>query len=234
MLALCEEIKASGVAAPWTYQGQYPSYVSAVMTEMIWKNGGIAAIANIDNLHPDAWRQDAVRAAVEGLAQLAERDLIMPGTEALSHTDSQAQWLQGKAVFIPCGSWLENEMKDVTPADFQMTFAPTPAQGTAVPFQGVSTFFGQPFAVPTEAKNSAGGKEFIRLLCSKENANFFSGYTHSLTTIIGAGEGMDYGPPSTPPSPPSPPPATTSSPAPSTPPGTSRSATKKRSRWAPS
>lgn len=194
MLALCEEIKASGVAAPWTYQGQYPVYVSTVMWEMIWKNGGIEAMANIDNLQPDAWRQDAVRAAVEGLAQLPERDLIMSGTEALSHTDSQAQWLQGKAVFIPCGSWLENEMKEVIPAEFEMTFAPVPAQGTAVPFTGVSTFSGQPFVVPTEANNVSGGKEFIRLLCSVENANFFSEYTHSLTTIVGAGEGMDYGP----------------------------------------
>lgn len=194
MLALSEEIQASGVAAPWTYQGQYPSYVSTMLWEMVWKNGGLEAVANIDNLQPDAWRQESVRAAVEGLSQLAQRGLIMSGTEALSHTDSQAQWLQGKAVFIPCGTWLENEMKSVIPADFALTFAPVPAQGNAVPFAGVSTFSGQPFVVPTEAQNTNGGKEFIRLLCSVENANFFSEYTHSLTTIVGAGEGMDYGP----------------------------------------
>jgi N-acetylglucosamine transport system substrate-binding protein len=195
MLTLSEEIKGSGVAAPWTYQGQYPVYMSTVLWEMIWKHGGMEAFLAIDNLQPDAWRQDAVRAAVDAVSQLAQRDLIMPGTEALSHTDSQAQWLQRRAVFIPCGSWLENEMKDLIPADFAMTFAPVPSlEGDVVPFQGISTFFGQPFVVPAQAANLAGGKEFIRLLCSKENANFFSEYTHSLTTILGAGEGMDYGP----------------------------------------
>lgn len=193
MLALSKEIKAAGIA-PWTYQGKYPSYVSTVMWEMIWKNGGIEAMAKIDNLEPDAWRQDAVRNAVQALRQLADNDYFMPGTAGLTHTESQAQWLQGKAVFIPCGSWLENEEKSVIPAGFEMTFAPVPSlAGDKVPFEGVTTFFGQPFVVPAEAKNAAGGKEFIRLLCSKENANFFSNYTHSLTTIVGAGEGMDLG-----------------------------------------
>ena len=29
-------------------------------------------------------------------------------------------------MFIPCGNWLENEMKTVTPADFNMTVANIP------------------------------------------------------------------------------------------------------------
>lgn len=194
MLALNDEIKASGVAAPWTYQGQYPVYMSTVLWEMIWKNGGIDAILKIDNLEPDAWRQDAVRNAVNALYQLHERGDIMRGTEGLSHTDSQAQWLQGKAVFIPCGSWIENEMKDLIPEGFEMTFQPVPSlEGDVIPFTGINTFFGQPFVVPAQAQNVAGGKEFIRLLCSKENADFFSDYTHSLTTIVGGGDGMDLG-----------------------------------------
>lgn len=193
MLALCEEIKTAGLS-PWTYQGRYPSYMTTVLWELIWKNGGIEAIAKIDNLEPDAWRQDAVRASVDALYQLADRDYFMPGTEGLTHTEAQAEWLQGKAVFIPCGTWLENEMKDVIPEGFQMTFRPVPPlAGGAVPFEGVSTFSGQPFVVPAEAKNVAGGKEFIRLLCSKENAGFFCGYAHSLTTIVDSCVGLDLG-----------------------------------------
>jgi len=44
--------------------------------------------------------------AAEMIAELANRDLIMPGTEGLTHTEAQAAWLQGKAgmshgAFIP-------------------------------------------------------------------------------------------------------------------------------------
>ncbi len=50
----------------------------------------------------------------------------MSGTEGLTHTESQAEWLQGKAVFIPSGTWLENEMRDLTPEDFNMVVKPVP------------------------------------------------------------------------------------------------------------
>ena len=51
----------------------------------------------------------------------------MPGTEGLTHTESQTAWLQGKAAFIPCGNWLENEMKGLIPDTFNMVFQPTPS-----------------------------------------------------------------------------------------------------------
>lgn len=195
MLALNDQIKAAGVA-PWAYQGQYPSYMAAVLWELVWKAGGMEVILAIDNLEEDAWRHESVLAAAQALAGLNERGDFMPGTEGLTHTESQAEWIQGRAAFIPCGTWLENESGDLAPEGFRMTFGPVPpltADG-AVPFEGVSTFVGQPFIVPSKGKNTAGGKEFIRVLCSVENANYFCDYTHSLTTIIGAGEGMDLGP----------------------------------------
>lgn len=195
MLALCDEIKSSSDMAPWVYQGKYPGYMTTVLMELIWKQGGIEAIANIDNLQPDAWNQAAVQTSVEAFYQLAERDFIMDGTAALTHTESQAEWLQNKAVFIPCGTWLENEMKDLIPEGFDMVFAPVPAPATdpAVPFEGVSTFVGQPFVVPSQAANVPGGKEYIRILFSQENARFFSEYARSLTTVVGAADGLDLG-----------------------------------------
>ena len=110
MLDLCETIKSDGIA-PWTYQGRFPGYmVFGVLDPLVFKNGGIEATLAIDNLEDDAWLADPVVEAATMMSQLAANDYIMAGTEGLTHTESQAEWLQGNAAFIPCGTWLENEM----------------------------------------------------------------------------------------------------------------------------
>jgi N-acetylglucosamine transport system substrate-binding protein len=194
MLQLCEKIKATGMA-PWTYQGKYPTYMMMVLTQMVYKTGGLDAIKAIDNLEPNAWKQPAVQSAVNALYQLAAKDYIMPGTEGLTHTESQTAWLQGKAAFIPCGNWLENEMKGLIPDTFNMVIQPTPSVTASekVPFQGIQGGGGEGFIVPAQGKNVAGGKEFLRELWSKQGARFFSQNTRALTTVVGAAEGLDLG-----------------------------------------
>ena len=194
MMALCAEIKEAGVA-PWTYQGQYPQYMRFLMDQMTGKNGGIEAVANLDNLEPDAWKQDAVRVSLEALRSLYDNDYILEGTEALSHTDSQAQWLQGRAAFIPSGTWLENEMRDVTPEGFAMVVAPTPSLADDVlPFSAIGAWAGENFHVSEQGQNVQGGKEWLRLLFSKEGGRFFSESTSSLSVVQGAADGLDLGP----------------------------------------
>ena len=194
MLALCEKIKATGTA-PWTYQGKYPQYMTNVMDQMIYKQGGIQAIAKIDNLEPNAWRQPEVKNAVEALYQLADKGYILSGTEGLTHTESQAEWLKNKAVFIPCGSWLENEEKGLVPDNFNMVVKPTPSLSASdkVPFEGIQSSAGEGFIVPSKGKNVAGGKEFLRILYSKQGARFFSENTKSLTVVQGSAEGLKLG-----------------------------------------
>ncbi|HVL25427.1 MAG TPA: N-acetylglucosamine/diacetylchitobiose ABC transporter substrate-binding protein [Thermomicrobiales bacterium] len=192
MLALCEEIKSAGVA-PFTYPGQYPSYFSTPFWQFVWKDAGLDPIIAIDNLQPDAWRHDSVRAGLDALYQLRQRGYMLEGSEALSHTESQAEWLQGKAVFIPNGNWLENEMKDLIPDGFDMVVSPTPplTEGGPVGFEGIQTYSGQPFTVPAQAKNPEGGMEMIRMIISKQNARYFSEYAQALTTVTGAADGLD-------------------------------------------
>ncbi|MGI8483890.1 MAG: extracellular solute-binding protein, partial [Thermomicrobiales bacterium] len=125
MLMLCEEIKGSGIA-PWTYPGKYPGYFATPFWQLVWKSAGLDPIVKIDNLEPDAWRQDAVRAGLDALYQLADRGYMLEGSSGLTHTEAQAEWLQDKAAFYPCGNWLENEMKDLIPDGFDMAVQPTP------------------------------------------------------------------------------------------------------------
>ncbi len=192
MLALCEDILAAGIA-PFTYPGQYPGYFTTPFWQLVWKEAGVEPTIAIDNLEPDAWRHESIRNAADALYQLRERGFMMEGSEALSHTESQAEWLQGKAVFIPNGNWLENEMKELIPDGFGMTVAPTPplSEDGPIPFEGIQTYSGQPFIVPAQGDNNEGGLELLRALVSKENARFFSEYAQALTTIDGAAEGIE-------------------------------------------
>jgi N-acetylglucosamine transport system substrate-binding protein len=194
LVAMNQAAKDAGMAL-WTYQGKYPQYMRLLFDQMVYKNAGKEAIMKLDNLEDGAWSQDSVKAALTAFKDLADAGAIMEGTEGLTHTESQAAWLQHKAVFIPCGTWLENEMKDVTPADFAMFPAPSPSlAGDTLPFAALSAWAGENFIVPAKGKNVQGGKEFLRILFSKQGAKFFSENTKALTVVDGAVEGLDLGP----------------------------------------
>lgn len=193
MLTLCEEIKGSGVA-PWVTTGVHPQYARQFLfDQMLWKHDP-DAIKNIENLEADAWKAPAVAEVLEALYQLAEKGYLLQGWEGLDHIQSQNEWLQGKAIFIPVGTWLENEMKDSIPPDFNMVLAPTPSlPGDKIPFAGIFAGGGEPFIVPSQGKNVLGGKEWLRLLLSREGGKVFAESTKSLSTVIGSGEGLDLG-----------------------------------------
>ncbi len=192
MLEFCETVKKEEGIYPWTYQGKYPGYmVFGVLMPLIYKIGGNEAIINIDNLEPDAWRAPEVKQAVELMYQLAVRDLIMPGTEGLTHTEAQAEWLKGNAIFIPCGTWLENEMKGVTPEGFDMVVEPVPGvQGGKGSPESIYASSGETYFVPAKAKHPRGGMEFLRCLMSKASAKFFVTEVSSMMPVIGGTEGV--------------------------------------------
>lgn len=195
MFALSQTILDSGIA-PWTYQGQYPQYMRTVFNEILYKAGGWDAILKLDNLTEDAWTQPLVTEVLEIFKRLYDDGFIMEGTEALSHTEAQAAWLQGNAAFIPCGTWLENEMSNVLAdlPDFQMAVRPSPSLGPddVLPQTAASITAGETFIVPTGA-NPVGGMEYLRLLFSLEGGRTFSELTRSLTVVTGSADGLELG-----------------------------------------
>ena len=80
---------------------------------------GIDAYNNFWSLNdsdPDGYtvyQQPGLEKAYEVLQTLfSNKKLFMNGSETKSHTDSQADFVLGRAVMIPCGGWLQNEMKE--------------------------------------------------------------------------------------------------------------------------
>lgn len=196
MLSLCETIKEETDMAPWTYQGKYPGYmVWGVWFPLIYKIGGYEPIFKVDDLEPDCFRQPEVQQATEMIYQLADNDYIMQGTEGLTHTEAQAEWLNGKAVFVPCGSWLENEMKTVTPEGFDMVVKPVPAvEGGEGSYEALETASGEIYFVPAEAENPKCGMEFLRILLSKASASYFAEEVSSMMPVQGGTEDASLSP----------------------------------------
>lgn len=192
MMNLCETIKSDGIS-PWTYQGRYPDYmVFGVLVPLIHKIGGNQALIDIDNLVDGAWQTDGVLQAVTLMGQLATNDFIMPGTEGLTHTESQAEWLNGKAAFLPCGTWLENEMKSLTPETFNMVVNPVPGvDGGLGSAQSIYASSGEIYFVPSQAKNVIGGMEFMRCMLSRESAKYFAQNVSSIMPVQGGTEGVE-------------------------------------------
>ncbi|WP_262286165.1 N-acetylglucosamine/diacetylchitobiose ABC transporter substrate-binding protein [Micromonospora sp. MA102] len=191
-IALCKQIKAAGVA-PWTYAGKHPRYMSWPLIATAIKFGGPSVAMAIDNLEPNAWKSDAMKAAADAWYQIVKDKYILDGSPGLDHIQSQTAWCQGKAAFISCGSWLENEQAKVTPAGFNMTIAPTPSLGSGdkLPFEAIRGTAGEPFMVPSKAKNVAGGLEYFRMMLSKKGAQDFTKKVASLTVVAGATDGVE-------------------------------------------
>ncbi|MEU6737223.1 N-acetylglucosamine/diacetylchitobiose ABC transporter substrate-binding protein [Streptomyces physcomitrii] len=195
MIALCAKAKKQGIAG-WTYPGQYPYYLPFSLYPFIGKIGGREVLDAIDNLEPNAWKHPAVKSAFEAYYELVRKGYILKNTSGLSHIQAQTNWNQGKALFIPNGSWVENESSKTTPKDFKMSIAAPSSldKSDKMPFGTLWASGGEPFIVPARAKNPVGGMEQMRIMLGKESAQNFSKQVSSLTSVQGSEEGLELPP----------------------------------------
>ncbi|MEU3742645.1 MULTISPECIES: N-acetylglucosamine/diacetylchitobiose ABC transporter substrate-binding protein [unclassified Streptomyces] len=192
MLAVCKKAKAKGIHG-WSYPGGHPRYVFFSMYAMFAQRGGRDVTDAMDYLEPDAWKNDAVKDVFEAWEELVAKKYVLTGFDGTeAHTEMQTAWTKGgKCVFVPNGSWVENEAKDTTPKDFEMTVGATPSldSGDKLPFGTLYAPAGEPFIVPAKAQNVQGGMEWLRMMYSKEAAlNLFKD-VGSMPVVKGAIDG---------------------------------------------
>lgn len=179
-------MKAKGLA-PFSYAGTHPYYIFEPILTLAAKTGGHDVTRNIDNLEDGAWRDESLTAALAAFGELSARGLLLKGTANLDHTGSQTRFLTSKAALLPCGNWLENEMRAVVPKNFGLTaFAVPPLEPAGQLPNGVHVSPGQPLVVPEKAPNRPGGLEFVRAMLSPEAATAFATATNTLTVVRGA------------------------------------------------
>jgi N-acetylglucosamine transport system substrate-binding protein len=195
MIKVCAEAKKKGIAG-WTYAGKYPYYIPFSLYAFIGKIGGVQVLDAIDNLEPNAWKDPAVKAAFDAYYELVSKGYILKGTPGLDHIQSQTAWTEGKALFIPNGSWVENEAKKTTPKNFQMTVsAPSSLDSSdKMPFGTLWASGGEPYIVPKDAKNPQGGMELMRQMLSEKGAKDFIQQVSSLSSLNGGTDGLTLPP----------------------------------------
>ncbi|CAL9628725.1 N-acetylglucosamine/diacetylchitobiose ABC transporter substrate-binding protein [Streptomyces sp. enrichment culture] len=195
MLAVCEKAKKKGMAG-WTYAGKYPYYIPFSMSPMIAKVGGREVIDAIDNLEPNAWKHPAVKTVFEAWYELFQKGYVLKGTPGLDHIQSQTAWAKGDALFLPNGSWVENESAKVIPADFQLTVSAPPGidDSDKMPFGTLWASGGEPFIVPAKAANGAGGMEQLRIMLSEASSKNFTSKVKSLSAYNGGTDGIELTP----------------------------------------
>jgi len=183
--ALCEAIKAAGIA-PLAFQGKYPIYAWWTLQTLIHRCGGLAAINRINALEPGALTHpDVLRAA--GLLQKMGVEYFQKGALAMTHTESQLQFINHQAAMIFCGLWLSNEMKESTPPSFEMRCFNVPpvegGKGNPMLFNGAGWEY---IYMSKTARHPEATFEFLRYMVSPERAPDMGRSIGVITAMKGA------------------------------------------------
>lgn len=167
--ALCEQIKQAGIA-PIAFPGMYPYYFDCFLFPQILSLGdGTQTLRDYNNLEPGFWTSDAVKEAMQRVEYLRDNGYFLDNMIGLSHTETQMEFINGNVAIVCCGSWLETEMADSWPDDFDLRFMITPAADNADDEKFIQ-LSGHLFAFPADAKNKEWNAEFLAAYFSEQSA----------------------------------------------------------------
>ncbi len=187
MLSLGAEAKGKGkYLLGWGKEAATYYQTMAICSAI--KEGGDEVRLALENLKPDCWSLAPVQDVFTGLKKIIDAGYVKPGGAGTQFTAAQAQWSNAEDfILYPSGGWIENEMKTQTKDGFKLTGAPEPvvSASSALPWEALHSTAGEGYIVPSQGKNVAGGKEFLRAMLSKEAAVNFAKTTFSSTIVKG-------------------------------------------------
>ncbi len=186
LLTLCEKIKAKGVA-PLTFQGKYPYYMlTGMVYPWVVSIGGKQALDAAQNMEPGAWKSNAFLQAAKMIDELNQKGYFRAGAVGMSHTESEQEFMVGKAAMVPCGTWLETEMKNVTPPGTRLEYFLPPIVEGGMGDPSAMSIAIEPWMVPSKAKNPKAAIEFFKYMTSLEKAKEFVEKKGTMMSINGS------------------------------------------------
>ncbi|TCM46669.1 N-acetylglucosamine/diacetylchitobiose ABC transporter substrate-binding protein [Kribbella sp. VKM Ac-2568] len=162
------------------------TYYQTLAVDSAIKEGGDEVRLSLENLEADCWSKPQIQGVFKAMETMVKNGYFVPGGAGTQFTAAQAKWSNDQqAVLYPSGSWIENEMKKATKTGFDMKGIPEPTltAGSKLPYAALRSGAGEPFVVPSKAKNVAGGKEVLRAMLSKDAATNFA-KTRLAPTIV--------------------------------------------------
>lgn len=175
-LKLCEDIKAAGLF-PITFPGVYPDYITnAFGTPKVYELA--EEKGTLDKVYEDYHKfNQPYYLAPENIERwnriydMGKKGYFPSGLAALNHTQSQMQVVQGKAAMVATGTWVENEMKQSTPADFKWGYMSVPMAENADNTKWITFTPGSGFLIWAAKPdlNKKWSKEFIVSLWNLDN-----------------------------------------------------------------
>jgi raffinose/stachyose/melibiose transport system permease protein len=183
--ALCEQIKATGVA-PVSTTGIYTNYPEAFLRAAYYSLAGAEGWRALNNLAPGS-RSAASYIRAAAVLQRITQNYTLRGWEGATHTAAQLAFIEGRAAMTVSGSWMLYEMGDKIPRDFElgvMNFPRFP-EGVADPSTiqaGADSFFLFASGDPVREQLSV---DFLRFLTSRTRAEAFVRRTDSPVAVRG-------------------------------------------------
>lgn len=190
LTALCEQIKEHHIA-PMTFTGRYPGYaLRGFYFPWVISLGGLEVLNRAQNLEPGAWTHPAFVQAAEHVLEFKREGYFQAGCIGMNHTESQMEFLVGRAAMIPCGTWLHSEMSNLLPDDFVMEFMLCPVfeDGKGEPTLVCAGLDGKGWFIGAKSKHPDLAADFFRYLASPQNARRFVEDKGTLMSVLQLGE----------------------------------------------
>ncbi|MFD0692944.1 extracellular solute-binding protein [Paenibacillus sp. GCM10027628] len=191
-MALGDKIKAEGKMSVYIHTGVYPYYINGSLldpTIIAMNNYDTSIFKRINSLEKGVWKSEPVTKALAKIVEMRDKGFIDKGSPALNHTDSQSQWLQHKAAFIPTGIWVESEMAKDIPAGFEFGFLPSIGQDKGGKF--VANPYTSTVAIAKKAKNPDAAKAFIQFIFTEKQSKAWAELSKAPSNIKADLEGTN-------------------------------------------
>ncbi len=169
---------ATAGTAALIYPGQYSGYLVQGMILPALAEVGDEFFNRVENaLDADVYTSAEFKAVMNRFANIVKKSNAVASCQSLDHIQSQQQWLNHKAAFIPNGLWLRKEMADLNaiPSGFDMKYAPSALNVS----QQVIIASSQACAIAEDAENKEAALEFVRYLYRTDVAQKFAEFSES-------------------------------------------------------
>lgn len=184
MFALGDKAKNDGISL-FTYSTS--GYFDCAVPALLAGAGGLDLVNKAYNYEEGTWTSKEAKQALGVVGKL--KDYLEPSVVANANnqgfTKNQQLILDNKALFIPNGTWLPDEMKDAPRSKgFEWGFMPYPAFENGKEQYSVS--FLEQMYIPKDAANKELAEEFMAYMYSDEAVKIIAENAKAVVPVKGA------------------------------------------------